>query len=145
MFIGEYTHNIDAKGRIIIPSKFRDKLSASFILTRGIDNCLNIYTKEQFDKQLEILSKYPSTKAITRQFMHVVAARASICEPDKMGRIQIPLYLAKEVNIKKECSIIGVNDHVEIWDKETWETYYQNASENFAEVAENISDLMNNG
>ncbi len=142
MFIGEYAHNLDAKGRIIIPAKFREALNASFILTRGLDGCLTIYSKEQWEKIFEKLNKLPSTKKATRQYIHMLTSRATECTLDNQGRIQIPSFLSKPVNIIKECVIVGVNDHIEIWNKEAWEAYYDEASESFEEVAEELSELL---
>lgn len=142
MFIGEYTHNLDAKGRIIIPSRFRDELQSTFILTRGLDGCLIIYSNEQWEKIFEKLSKLPSTKKATRQYIHMLTSRACECSLDNQGRIQIPSFLSKPVNITKECAIIGVNDHIEIWDKETWDRYYDEASDSYEEIAEELSELM---
>ncbi len=142
MFIGEYAHNLDAKGRIIIPAKFREALNTSFILTRGLDGCLTIYSKEQWEKIFEKLNKLPSTKKATRQYIHMLTSRATECTLDNQGRIQIPSFLSKPVNIIKECVIVGVNDHIEIWNKEAWEAYYDEASESFEEVAEELSELL---
>ena len=144
MFIGEYTHSLDAKGRIIIPSKFREELQAPFILTRGLDGCLTIYSLEQWQKLLRELEKLPSTKRAARQYIHMLTAKACECIPDKMGRIIIPNYLTAPVNITKDCAVVGVNDHIEIWDKATWDTYFDEASSSFEEVAENLSDLLKN-
>ncbi len=142
MFIGEYAHNLDSKGRIIIPSKFRDELHSRFILTRGLDGCLTIYSLEQWDQIFAKLSKLPTTKKATRQYIHMLTSRATECTLDNQGRIQIPSFLAKPVNITKECVIVGVNDHIEIWDRATWESYYDEASDNFEEVAESLTDFL---
>ncbi len=143
MFIGEYIHNLDSKGRIIIPSRFRDELEDSFILTRGLDGCLTIYSLKQWEKIFEELNKLPNTKKATRQYIHMLTSKACECSFDNQGRIAIPAFLSKAVNIVKECAVIGVNDHIEIWDRETWETYYDQASDSFEEVAESLSDLLN--
>ncbi len=144
MFIGEYSHNLDAKGRIIIPSKFRDELHSSFILTRGLDGCLTIYSLEQWNKIFEQINKLPTTKKAVRQYTRVLTSNACECQLDNQGRILIPNNLAAPVGIKKECVIVGANDHIELWDKETWENYFNEANESFEEVAENISDLLDN-
>ena len=143
MFIGEYQHNLDAKGRIIIPSKFRDELHTTFILTRGLDNCLTIYSLEQWDKMFVEINKLPTTKKAARQYVRMLTSTATECTLDNQGRIQIPSFLSKPVNISKECVVIGSNDHIEIWDKATWDAYYADASNNFEEVAENLSELIN--
>ena len=142
MFIGEYSHNLDAKGRLIIPSKFREELHSSFILARGLDGCLTIYSLGQWEKIFEEINKLPDTKMVTRKYVRVLLASASECMLDNQGRILIPNKLSKEVNITKECVIIGANNHIEIWDKATWENYYEDASKNFEDVAENLSDLI---
>lgn len=144
MFIGEYSHNLDAKGRIIIPSKFRDELHSSFILTRGLDGCLTIYSLEQWNKIFEQINKLPTTKKAVRQYTRVLTSNACECQLDNQGRILIPNNLAAPVGIKKECVIVGANDHIELWDKETWKNYFNEANESFEEVAENISDLLDN-
>ena len=143
MFIGEYQHNLDTKGRIIIPSKFRDELHTTFILTRGLDNCLTIYSLEQWDKMFVEINKLPTTKKAARQYVRMLTSTATECTLDNQGRIQIPSFLSKPVNISKECVVIGSNDHIEIWDKATWDAYYADASNNFEEVAENLSELIN--
>ena len=142
MFIGEYSHNIDAKGRVIIPSKFRDELQDSFILTRGLDGCLTIYSKKQWDKLFEEINKLPTTRKAARQYIRVLTSGASEVSLDNQGRIQVPSFLLKAVSLKKECYVIGANDHVEIWDRDVWDNYYAEASESFEDVAENISDFF---
>ena len=142
MFIGEYQHNLDAKGRIIIPSKFRDELHSTFILARGFDGCLTVYSNEQWGKMFEEIDKLPTTKRAARQYIRMLTSTASEVSLDNQGRIAIPSFLAKPMNIEKECIIIGANNHIEIWDKTTWENYYNDASESFEEVAENLSELI---
>ena len=144
MFIGEYSHNLDTKGRIIIPSKFREELHSSFILTRGLDGCLTIYSLEQWNKIFEEINKLPTTKKAVRQYTRVLTSNACECSLDNQGRILIPSNLSTPLNIKKECVIVGANDHIEIWDKNAWENYFEEANANFEEVAENLSDLLDN-
>lgn len=142
MFIGEYSHNLDAKGRLIIPSKFREELHASFILTRGLDGCLTIYSIGQWEKIFEEINKLPDTKKATRQYVRVLTSNASECMLDNQGRILIPSNLSRAVGIEKECVIVGANDHIEIWNKATWDNYFEEASKSFEDVAENLSDLI---
>jgi len=142
MFIGEYQHNLDSKNRIIIPSKFREELHSTFVLARGLDSCLTIYSLEQWNKMFEEIDKLPTTKKNARMYVRMLTSTASECSPDGQGRIQIPSFLSKPVNITKECVVIGANNHVEIWDKETWESYYDEASNNFEDIAENLSELI---
>lgn len=142
MFIGEYYHNLDAKGRIIIPAKFRDELNGTFILTRGLDGCLTIYSTEKWEKIFEEINKLPETKKATRQYIRMLTANACECTLDNQGRILIPANLSGSVNITKECVVVGANSHVEIWDKATWNAYMNDASENFEDIAESLSDLI---
>ena len=136
--------SLDAKGRIIVPSKFREELHSTFILTNGLDGCLTIYSLQQWERLFAQINKLPTTKKATRQYIHMLTSKACECSLDNQGRIIIPNYLALPVGIKKECVVIGANDHIEIWDKKTWEDYYLEASDNFEDVAENLSDLLNN-
>lgn len=142
MFIGEYQHNLDAKGRIIIPSKFRDELHSTFMLAQGFENCLTVYSIEQWNKRFEEISKLPTTKKNARMYIRTLTAKACECTPDNQGRIQIPSTLTKPNNITKECVIIGANDHIEIWDKAAWDSYYAEASNSLEDIAENLNELV---
>jgi len=142
MFMGEYRHNTDAKGRIIIPAKFRDELGPVIILTRGLDGCLTIYTQSQWAVVMEQLRKLPNTKKESRMYIHLITSRAAECELDAQGRILLPLPLTEEAGIDRECVVIGVSDHVEIWSKDRWDAYYSEASSSFEEVAEKLTDFL---
>lgn len=137
MFMGEYHHSIDEKGRIIIPSKIRMDLGDNFIVTRGLDNCLFIYPKDEWN---EIINKYkslPNTKD-ARNFMRFFLSGATICEFDKQGRINIPTPLVNYADLKKDCVIIGVNERIEIWSKERWEQFINDNEDNFSDIADNL-------
>ncbi len=140
--MGEFQHSLDSKGRIIVPVKFRDELKESFIVTRGLDGCLTIYTQEQWAEQFEKLKKLPNTKKETRLYIHMLTAKATECTPDVQGRILIPTTLLKEAKLEKECVFVGVMDHVEIWAKDRWDSYYDEASKSFEEVAEKLTDFI---
>jgi MraZ protein len=142
MFMGEYRHNLDAKGRIIIPSRFREELGPIIILTRGLDGCIFVYTKSQWQTVLDNLARLPSTKKETRQYVHFLTAKAAECEIDNQGRVLIPASLAQEVKIDKECVVLGINDHVEIWSKPLWDRYYETASASIEDVAESLTEFM---
>ncbi|MEG0076742.1 division/cell wall cluster transcriptional repressor MraZ [Anaerorhabdus sp.] len=141
MFIGEFRHNLDSKKRVIIPAKFREELGELFIVTRGLDGCLTVYTMEQWTLLLEQLKKLPSTKKETRLYVRSITSKATECECDAQGRIQLPSYLISEAAIEKECVIVGVADHVEIWSETRWEGY-QEGSESFEDVAEQLTDFL---
>ncbi|WP_026674383.1 division/cell wall cluster transcriptional repressor MraZ [Alkalihalobacterium bogoriense] len=141
MFMGEYRHNVDEKGRLIIPAKFRDGLGESFVITRGLDRCLFVYPEEEW-KQLEAkLKTLPFTKKDARAFTRFFFSGATECELDKQGRVNIVSPLRDFAEIEKECVIIGVSNRVEIWSKGIWEEYFAESEESFSEIAENIVDF----
>ena len=142
MFMGEYRHNIDAKGRMIIPARFRDELGNRFVVTRGLDGCLRTYTVAQLDAVFEQLKRLPSTKRETRMYIHMLTSKASECELDSQGRILLSAALITESGIEKECVVVGVADHVEIWAKERWDNYYDEASASFEDVAEQLTEFL---
>lgn len=142
MFMGEYAHNIDKKGRIIIPAKFREELGMKVIITRGLDGCLNGYTKDQWEVIYEQLLKLPSTKKDARMFVRMMTSKAAECEIDNQGRVLLPSSLISLASIQKECMIIGAANHIEIWAKETWTSVDEEANESFEDIAENLTDFM---
>lgn len=137
MFMGEYHHSIDSKGRIIVPSKVRDGLGENFIVTRGLDGCLFLYPKEEWDKKIEKFKELPDTKD-KRQFMRIFLSGATICEYDKQGRINIPNPLIEFAKLEKDCIIIGVDEKLEIWSKERWEEFIANNEENLSDIADSL-------
>lgn len=141
MFMGEYQHNIDAKGRMIVPAKFREGLGESFVLTRGLDKCLFAYPMEEWKILEEKLKKLPLTKKDARSFTRFFFSGAVECEVDKQGRINIPQTLRNYSKLEKECVVIGVSGRVEVWAKEIWEDYFTESEESFAEIAENLLDF----
>ncbi len=138
MFIGEYHHSIDDKGRLIIPAKFREELSDKFIITRGIENCLFAYPEESWNKIVEKLESLPFTKKDARSFTRFFLSGATVAEFDKQGRINITSPLIEYAGIKKECVIIGTGDRLEIWAKNAWEDFFNSASINMSDIAENL-------
>ena len=122
MFIGQYRHNLDAKNRIIVPAKFRDGLGEVFVVTKGLDGCLSIYTDERWSEMIASLERIPATKKEARQYMRSLTSKAVECSLDNQGRIMLPQFLLATANIKKSCVVVGVADHVEIWPEETWDT-----------------------
>ncbi|MFD2638175.1 division/cell wall cluster transcriptional repressor MraZ [Piscibacillus salipiscarius] len=141
MFMGEFQHNIDTKGRIIVPAKFRDGLGESFVLTRGLDNCLFAYPQEEWRVLEEKLKKLPLTKKDARAFTRFFFSGAVECEIDKQGRINIPAPLRKFADLDKECIVIGVSNRIELWAKEKWTDYVEESEESFADIAENLMDF----
>lgn len=142
MFMGEYQHNLDDKGRIVVPTKLRDGLGSSMIVTRGLDGCLAIYTLVQWDMIVSELAALPTTKKHIRQYIRLLTAKATEATLDKQGRILIPSSLAQEASLTKQCMFVGVSDHVELWDQERWENYYDTSSDSFEDIAEKISEFI---
>ncbi|KAA0548034.1 division/cell wall cluster transcriptional repressor MraZ [Bacillus sp. BGMRC 2118] len=138
MFMGEYHHNIDTKGRIIVPSKFRDDLGTTFIVTRGLDKCLFGYPLDEWKILEEKLKALPLTKKDARSFTRFFFAGAIECEVDKQGRINISAPLLQYAGLEKECVVIGVSNRIEIWSKDSWEGFFSDSEESFAEIAENL-------
>ena len=121
MFMGEYNHTIDAKGRLIIPSKFRELLGEEFVLTKGLDGCLSIYPMDEWNAFEEKLRALPLTNKNARTFTRFFVAGATNCELDKQGRILIPQNLRQYAKLQKDLVIVGASNRAEIWDQEKWE------------------------
>ena len=140
MFMGEHHHNIDDKNRLIIPSKFREELGDEFIITRGIENCLFIYAKDEWQKIVTKLESLPFTKKDARNFIRFFLSGATVAEFDKQGRTSIAQTLVSYSNLKKECVIIGVGNRLEVWAKEDWDSFFNSAKDNMSDIAENLFD-----
>ena len=138
MFMGEYHHSIDEKGRIIIPSKFRNELGDSFVITRGLENCLFVYSLVEWTKITDKLKKLPFTKKDARNFTRFMLSGATVTELDKQGRANISSSLIEHAKLDKECVVIGVNDRLEIWSKESWENFYDENVDKLSDIAENL-------
>ncbi len=138
MFMGEYKHNIDAKGRLIIPSRFRESLNDNFVITRGLDKCLFVYTLEEWEKLVKIIRALPFTKKKNRDFQRFFLSGAVECEIDKQGRVNISSSLVGYAELDKECVIVGVNERVEIWSKEQWDSFIDDNVDDFSNIAEDI-------
>lgn len=138
MFMGEYHHSIDDKGRLIIPSKFRNELGESFVITRGLENCLFVYSLVEWNKIVDKLKKLPFTKRDARNFSRFFLSGAIVCELDKQGRVNISSPLAEFAKLDKDCIIVGVNDRLEIWSKSNWEEFFNSNSDKLSDIAENL-------
>ena len=138
MFMGEYHHTIDEKGRIIIPSKFREDLGEKFIITRGIENCLFVYSLSSWEKITNKLESLPFTKKDARQFVRFFLSGATTAEFDKQGRVNVTSPLISYADLQKECVIIGTGDRLEIWSQENWNAFFETASINMSDIADNL-------
>lgn len=142
MFIGEYQHNLDAKGRIIIPARLRDELGDKMYVTLGLDNNLLIYTAKQFEQQAQEMLKLPSTNKFVRQYVATFAGRAQEAEIDNQGRILISSKLIESAGLVKKCVIVGKIDHVELWDADRWDEYYNAAADSIEDTAEKLTEYL---
>lgn len=141
MFIGEYQHTLDAKNRAIMPSKFREKLGDRFVMTKGLDNCLFVYSQSEWSIVEEKLKSLPMTNKDARAFLRFFFAGASECELDKQGRIVIPNNLKEYAKIDRELVIVGISTRIEIWSKEEWNKFNNDANISYEDVAEKMSQL----
>ena len=137
MFMGEYHQKIDDKGRLTIPSKLRYELGESFIVTRGLDNCLFIYPKEEWNQVISKYKELPNTKD-ARNFMRFFLSGATEVNFDKQGRINISSPLISYAELKKECIIIGTGDRLEIWSSNNWNDFFDSTKDNMSDIAENL-------
>ena len=138
MFLGEYHHSIDDKGRLIIPAKFRSELGDKFIITRGIENCLFAYPEKRWEEIVHKLESLPFTKKDARNFTRFFLSGATVAEFDKQGRVNITSPLINYAGIEKECIIIGTGDRLEIWSEDAWNSFFNSASINMSDIAENL-------
>ncbi|HHW02999.1 MAG TPA: division/cell wall cluster transcriptional repressor MraZ [Thermoanaerobacterales bacterium] len=138
MFMGQFQHSLDPKGRLIIPAKFRELLGDTFILTKGLDRCLFVYPKDEWAVLEQKLKSLPFTQKDARAFIRFFFSGAVEIEMDKQGRILIPPQLREHARIEKDIVIIGVSNRAEIWSVEEWEAYSREASASYEEIAEKL-------
>ncbi len=141
MFMGEFQHTLDSKGRLIMPAKFREALGAKFVVTRGLDGCLFGYPMDQWEQLEQKLAEMPLAKKDARTFVRFFYSAATECEIDKQGRINLPTSLKNHAKLDKNCVVIGVSNRIEIWDETRWEEFSNVAEESFDEIAENMIDF----
>lgn len=141
MFIGEYNHNLDDKGRLAIPAKFRAILKKGAVVTKGLDNCLFLYTKEQFDKIAQKFAALPVSQAKARAFARHILAGAMEVEFDTQGRVTLPEYLRKFSELKKSVIIAGLYNRLEIWNEMAWNKYKSESEKNSNAIAEELGEL----
>lgn len=139
MFFGEYRHNLDAKGRLTIPSKYRSQCGESVMVTIGFDGCISLFNHEGWEAYYNELISAKQNARDTRKLLRIIMARTSELEFDKLGRINIPKQLKDKVGLEKEIVIIGAGDHVEIWAGETWDDFAVDAEEQLDDIFENMN------
>ncbi|MFA7467114.1 MAG: division/cell wall cluster transcriptional repressor MraZ [Desulfotomaculaceae bacterium] len=141
MFLGEYQHTIDTKGRLIIPARFREGLGDRFVVTKGLDGCLFAYPPQEWSNLEQKMRSLPFTRADARAFVRFFFAGATECEVDKQGRVLIPANLREHATLEKEVVVIGVSSRVEIWSQARWERYNAESASSVEEIAEKIVDF----
>lgn len=139
MFMGEYNHTIDAKGRLIIPSKFREALGSEFVITKGLDGCLFVFPMKEWEAFEEKLRSLPLIDKNARKFSRFFLAGASTCELDKQGRILVPGTLREFAQMDKEVVLTGMLDRIEVWSKEQW--LENNAYDDMDDIAQSMQEL----
>lgn len=138
MFLGQYEHSIDEKGRLIMPSKYRESLGDEFIITFGLDTCLFVYPLSEWKMISEKIKSFPLGKKDARAFSRILFSRALNCSMDNQGRINIAKYLKDYAHINKEIMIIGVSDRIEIWNRKLWQKYSTEMVDSYEDIAERI-------
>ena len=141
MLLGEFKHNLDIKGRMAIPAKFRDKLEAGAIITRGIDNCLFVFANNEWEILAKKLVALPLAQANSRAFARLMLAGATDVELDNQGRILIPDYLRKYAGLSKSVIVAGLYNRIEVWDEAAWTTYKVKTESSSEEIAEQLGEL----
>ena len=143
MFMGQYLHNLDEKGRIIIPTKIREQLTPTVVVTIGFDKCIALYSMEGWEKFQNSLLTLPANSQDARKHVRLIVGSASTLEFDKQGRVNLPSNLLTHAGASKECVVVGVLDHVEIWSKEMWDKYQDSAIDEMEGIAEKLLELGN--
>ena len=140
MLIGEYEHSLDVKGRLIMPAKLRQDIGETFIITKGLDGCLFVFSQNEWNNFEEKLKSLPLSDKNARNFVRFFLSGATECEIDKQGRFLIPINLRESANLQKEVVIIGVGTRIEIWNKEKWNSY-NDENISVEDIAENMTML----
>lgn len=141
MLLGEYKHNLDVKGRVAIPAKFRDKVGTGAIITRGLDSCLFVFAEKEWEALVQKLVAMPLSQSNSRAFGRLMLAGATDAELDKQGRILIPDYLRKFAGLKKTVVVTGLYSRMEIWDEDSWEKYKAKTESASGDIAEQLGQL----
>lgn len=139
--MGEYQHQLDEKGRLIIPARFREELGSPFVATRGLDRCLFAFPAAEWAKVEEKLRALPLTQADARAFVRLMMAGAAPVEVDRAGRALLPTHLRQYASLQRDVVVLGVGNRVEIWDRGVWDEYSARAQSAFEAIAEKIVGL----
>lgn len=141
MFIGEYSHKIDEKGRLALPAKFRGQLASGAVVTRGLDNALYLYTRDEWQEIAERLAALPFSNSAARQIQRMMLAGATDVEPDRQGRINLPPHLRSYANLKGDAVVAGLYKRIEIWSVDAWDSARERTEASADEIAEHLQSL----
>lgn len=141
MLIGEFTHTLDPKKRLSVPSKFRRELGSQAVLTRGLDGCLWLFASAQFEVLASKISSLPMAQSDSRSFARLLLSGASEVEFDSLGRILVPEYLKEYANLKRDVVVAGVHTRIELWDRQVWDQYKQRLEKQGDSIAQKLGDL----
>lgn len=141
MFIGEYKYNLDAKNRLAMPSKFRALFKEGAVITKGLDNCLFVYTSKEWTKLADKLANLPFSQAKSRAFSRMMLAGAMDVKLDKLGRVILPDYLKQFAGLNKKVVLAGLYNRLEVWDEKMWSKYQRTSEKDSNEIAEGLVDL----
>jgi MraZ protein len=139
MFLGEYSHSVDDKGRVVMPSKFRGELGDGLVITKGQERCLYVFPNDRWDTEADKVRKLPRTDRRNRSYSRAFFASASNQTLDKAGRCQIPENLRSYADLGKDVTVIGVADRVEIWNPKAWDAEAQEGDDFYADIQESLS------
>ena len=138
MLVGTYEHKLDTKGRVVLPARFRQELGSGVVCTLGIDKCISLYSADKWDKVLEKLQQLPFSKGKSRDLMRLMLSSASELQVDNAGRILVPPFFRSHAELDLEITLIGVSDHVELWDSCKWNSYRAKVLDVLPEIAEDV-------
>jgi len=141
MFLGEHLYKIDDKKRLAVPVKFRKSLGKKAVITRGLDNCLFLYSVKEWEKLAKKLSQLPLTQADARGFARIMLAGAMEVNLDRLGRILVPDYLKKYAKLQKKAIVAGLYNRIEVWDEKSWELYKTQTEKEAGNIAERLKEL----
>lgn len=140
MFLGEYRHTLDEKGRVVLPSKFRDRLAEGLVITKGQERCLYVFPLDRWEEEVERMNRLPRTDRRTRNFARAYFAGADQQKPDRQGRVQIPQNLRSYAALEREVTVVGVADRIEVWDAANWQRLSEEADQYYADIEEALSE-----
>lgn len=141
MFIGEYSHTVDEKGRVALPSKFRKDLKKGVVITKGLDSCLWVYTRDEWEALAQKLATLPISQSKNRSFVRLMLAGAMDIDLDSQGRVNLPQYLRSYAKLSKRAIVAGLYNRLEIWDEKEWNAYKRQMEKDSTKVADSLSEL----